>query len=288
MRIIERTSEMQQQADDWRRQGKTIAFVPTMGYLHTGHLTLMQAARQHGDVVVMSIFVNPTQFGPNEDYTRYPRDTERDVRLAAEVGVDVAFIPGVEEIYPRGFQTYVEVTELTVPLCGRSRPVHFRGVATVVAKLFNIVKPHAAVFGEKDYQQLVTIKRMVTDLNMDTLIVGHPIVREADGLAMSSRNSYLDAAQRQTALRLNRSLATAQDLVEGGEKRSEVILERVRGVLENGGGVRLDYVELCHPETLGKVSIVDSSVLLALAVYVGSTRLIDNRVLIPSTLQQQV
>jgi pantoate--beta-alanine ligase len=197
-------------------------------------------------------------------------------------------MPGVEEIYPRGFQTYVEVSELTVPLCGRSRPGHFRGVATVVAKLFNIVKPHAAVFGEKDYQQLVTIKRMVTDLNMDTVIIGHPIVREADGLAMSSRNSYLDAAQRQSALRLNRSLAEAQQLVEGGEKRSETILERVRRVLEEGGGVRLDYVELCHPETLDAVSIVDGPVVLALAAYVGKTRLIDNRVLIPTTLHQQV
>lgn len=281
MRIIERTSEMQHQADDWRRQGRRIAFVPTMGYLHTGHLSLMQAAREYGDVVVISIFVNPTQFGPNEDYTHYPRDTERDLRLARDVGVDAAFLPGVEEIYPRGFQTYVDVSDLTGPLCGRSRPGHFRGVTTVVAKLFNIVKPHAAIFGEKDYQQLMTIKRMVMDLNMDMQVIGHPIVREADGLAMSSRNSYLDAAQRQSALRLNRSLAAAQQLVEGGEQRTEVILERVRGLVEGGGDVRVDYVELRHPETLDTVSIVDGPVLLALAAYVGRTRLIDNRVLAP-------
>lgn len=284
MRIIEHASEMQQQADDWRRQGKRIAFVPTMGYLHAGHLTLMQEARRYGDVVVMSIFVNPAQFGPNEDFTRYPRDIERDVRLAGEVGVDIAFIPGVEEIYPSGFQTFVEVTDVTAPLCGLSRPGHFRGVTTVVAKLFNLVKPHAAIFGEKDYQQLVTIRRMVTDLNMDTVIIGHPIVREDDGLAMSSRNTYLDATQRQTALRLSRSLGIAQRLVEEGEQRSDIILEAVRGQLEAGGGARVDYVELCHPETLERAPNVTGPTLLALAVFVGRTRLIDNRMLIPKAL----
>ncbi len=283
MRIIERTSEMQRQADDWRRQGKRIAFVPTMGYLHAGHLSLMEVARRHGDVVVASIFVNPTQFGPNEDFTQYPRDTERDLRLCREVGVDAVFLPGVEDIYPRGYQTYVDVTGLTAPLCGRSRPGHFRGVATVVVKLFNIVKPHAAVFGEKDYQQLMTIRRMVLDLNLDIEVVGHPIVREDDGLAMSSRNSYLDPGQRRTALRLNRSLAVAQQLVEEGEHRGEIILERVRGVLEGDNGIRVDYAELCHPETLDPVSFVDGPVLLALAAYVGRTRLIDNRVLDPGS-----
>ena len=284
MRIIEHASEMQQQADKWRREGKRIAFVPTMGYLHAGHLTLMQAARQYGDLVIMSIFVNPAQFGPNEDFARYPRDIERDVRLASEVGVEAAFIPRVEEIYPSGFQTYVEVTDVTTPLCGRSRPGHFRGVTTVVAKLFNLVKPHTAVFGQKDYQQLVTINRMVTDLNMDTEIVGHPIVRETDGLAMSSRNSYLDASQRRTALRLSRSLEAAQHLVEEGEQRSDIILERVRETLEAGDGLRVDYAELCHPETLEKAPKVNGPTLLALAAYVGSTRLIDNRLLLPKTL----
>lgn len=282
MRIIERVSEMQQQADLWRREGKRIAFVPTMGFLHTGHLTLMQAARRYGDVVVTSIFVNPMQFGPNEDYSRYPRDMERDLRLATEVGVDAAFLPGVEELYPNGFQTHVEVERVTAPLCGRSRPTHFRGVATVVAKLFHSVKPHAAVFGEKDYQQLVTIRRMAADLNMDIDIVGHPIVREADGLAMSSRNTYLDADQRQTALGLSRSLEEAQRLVDTGERRGGTILEKVRAVIEGGGKARVDYIELCDPETLEGIQRVEGPTVLALAVYVGSTRLIDNRMLLPA------
>jgi pantoate--beta-alanine ligase len=281
MRIIESISEMQQQSNAWRREGRRIAFVPTMGYLHAGHLALMQSARKHGDVVVISIFVNPTQFGPGEDFERYPRSFEKDVSMATEVGVDVVFVPQAREMYPEGYQSYVEVTQVTQPLCGRSRPGHFRGVATVVTKLFNIVKPHAAIFGEKDFQQLMTLSRMVRDLNMDVEIVAHPIVREADGLAMSSRNAYLSDEQRRIALNLSRSIEEAQRLLENGELRCEVILKRVREILEAGGSIRLDYAELRRPDTLEDVSRIDGPTLLALAAYVGQTRLIDNRVLTP-------
>ena len=281
MRIIEKVSEMQQQADAWRREGKRIAFVPTMGYLHQGHLDLLRAARRLGDLTLMSIFVNPSQFGPGEDYQSYPRDLDRDIRLATEVGTDVAFVPLPEEVYPEGYQTHVEVTEVTRNLCGRSRPVFLRGVATVVTKLFHIVKPHAAVFGEKDFQQLVTIRRMVRDLNMDVDIVGHPIVRESDGLAMSSRNVYLNAEQRRIALRLNQSLQRARVLVDAGERRAEALLAMVKDFLTGDDGVRIDYVQLCHPETLEDVSLIDGPTLLALAAWVGPARLIDNCVLRP-------
>jgi pantoate--beta-alanine ligase len=279
MRIIESTSEMQQEADAWRLKGQKIALVPTMGYLHDGHLELMRKGRELGDVLVISIFVNPTQFGPSEDLARYPRDIERDVRLATGIGVDAVFLPSAEEMYPHGYQTYVEVTDVTKPLCGRSRPGHFRGVATVVTKLFNILKPHAAIFGEKDFQQLVTIRRMALDLNMDVQIVSHPIVREPDGLAMSSRNKYLSSEERQTALRLSRSLMAAQGMVESGERSGEVILKRVREILGSGRGLQIDYVQLCRPDTLDEVARIEGPALLAIAAYVGTTRLIDNRVL---------
>jgi pantoate--beta-alanine ligase len=281
MRIIEKVSEMQQQADAWRQEGKRIVFVPTMGYLHQGHLDLLRTARRLGDLTLMSIFVNPSQFGPGEDYQSYPRDLDRDIRLATEVGTDVTFVPLAEEVYPEGYQTHVEVTEVTRNLCGRSRPVFLRGVATVVTKLFHIVKPHAAVFGEKDFQQLVTIRRMVRDLNMDVDIVGHPIVRESDGLAMSSRNVYLNAEQRRIALRLNQSLQRAQVLVDAGERRAEALLARVKDFLTGDDGVRIDYVQLCQPETLEDVSLIDGPTLLALAAWVGPARLIDNCVLRP-------
>lgn len=284
MRVIESIPEMQQQAELWRKEGAKIGFVPTMGYLHEGHLALVRKARELSDLVVVSIFVNPTQFGPGEDFERYPQDMERDVRLLTECGVDVVFAPRAHDIYPQGYLTYVEVKELTQPLCGRSRPVHFQGVTTVVNKLFNIVKPHLAVFGEKDFQQLVVIRRMVVDLNMDIEIVGYPIVREADGIAMSSRNTYLSPEERQTALRLNRSLDEARRLVEEGERRGEVILARVREYLETGGGLRIDYAEFRHPDTLQEVSLLEGSTLLALAAYVGKARLLDNCLLTPPGL----
>ena len=279
MRIIDNVSEMQRLADTWRAQGERLALVPTMGFLHEGHLALLRSARKLATKTVISIFVNPTQFAPNEDFGSYPRDLQRDIGLSAAQGTDVAFVPGTDEMYPEGFQTYVNVTEVTRNLCGGSRPIFFRGVATVVSKLFHAVKPHIAVFGEKDFQQLVTIRRMVKDMNMDITIVGHPIVREEDGLAMSSRNAYLKVEQRPAALRLNRSLREAQKLVDSGERDARTILKAVNNCLTNGGGATVDYAKLCNPETIEEVERIDGPTLLALAVWVGKTRLIDNCVL---------
>ena len=279
MRIIEHVAEMQRQADTWRAEGQRITLVPTMGFLHEGHLRLLRAAGAHGTKSVISIFVNPAQFAPNEDFDSYPRDLHRDIGLATAEGTDLAFVPMIDEMYPEGFQTYVNVTEVTRSLCGRSRPVFFRGVATVVSKLFHAVKPHAAVFGEKDYQQLVTIRRMVKDLNLDITIIGHPIVREEDGLAMSSRNAYLGVEERPAALLLNRSLRQAQKLVDAGERNAEVILKAVNDYITIGGGAMIDYATLCNPETIEDVERIDGPTLLALAVWVGKTRLIDNCVL---------
>lgn len=281
MRVIESVSEMQQQADSWRRQDLTIGLVPTMGYLHRGHSALVQKAMELADRVVVSIFVNPTQFGPNEDFERYPQDLPRDLRLLDELGVGTVFKPAAAEIYPQGYQTYVEVQQLTQPLCGRSRPIHFRGVATVVNKLFNIIKPHLAVFGEKDFQQLLTIRRMVADLNMDVEIIGHPIVREPDGLAMSSRNAYLNAAQRQTALRLVQSLEQARRLVAAGERQAQTILTKVKAHLLEGEGITIDYAELCDLDTLRPVTSLERPGLLAMAAYLGPARLLDNCILTP-------
>ena len=279
MRIVESIAEMQRLADTWRAQGERLALVPTMGFLHEGHLALVRTARKLATKTVISIFVNPAQFAPNEDFDSYPRDLQRDLDLSAEEGTDVAFTPRTDEMYPEGFQTYVDVTGVTRNLCGLSRPVFFRGVATVVSKLFHAVKPHIAVFGEKDFQQLVTLRRMVKDMNMDITIVGHPIVREEDGLAMSSRNAYLGAEERPVALRLNRSLKEAQKLVDSGQRDAETILKAVNACLTNGGGATVDYARLCNPETVEDVERIGGPALLALAVWVGKTRLIDNCVL---------
>ncbi|SPJ14243.1 Pantothenate synthetase [Syntrophobacter sp. SbD2] len=279
MRIVENVAEMQRLADTWRAQGERIAFVPTMGFLHEGHLDLMRTARKLGTKTVISIFVNPTQFAPTEDFASYPRDLQRDVDLSTSVGTDLAFVPRTDEMYPEGFQTYVNVTRVTENLCGKSRPVFFQGVSTVVSKLFHAVKPHIAVFGQKDFQQLVTIRRMVKDMNMDIDIVGHPIVREQDGLAMSSRNTYLKPGERPAALRLNRSLQEAQELVYSGERNAGVILKAVNTCLATGGGAVVDYARLCNPDTIEDVDVINGPTLLALAVWVGKTRLIDNRVL---------
>lgn len=279
MRVVEKVAEMQRLADTWRGQGERIAFVPTMGFLHKGHLDLMRMARQLGKKVVISIFVNPAQFAPHEDFDSYPRDLERDLKLAGEVGVDIAFVPRREEMYPEGFQTYVNVMGVTKNLCGQSRPIFFQGVATVVSKLFHAVKPHFAVFGEKDFQQLVTIRRMVRDMNMDVTVVGHPIVREDDGLAMSSRNAYLQMEERPIALRLNRSLKKAQTLLDSGERNADAVIKAVSDYISSGAGARIDYVKLCNPETIEDIERIDGPALLALAVWVGKTRLIDNTVL---------
>jgi len=276
MKIVEDIKEMQGLAESLRKQGKKIAFVPTMGYLHEGHLSLMRYGREIGDVLVTSIYVNPAQFAPGEDFEEYPRDFERDVRLSEEVGVDIIFTTTDEQMYPERYQTYVEVKEVTKNLCGRSRPVFFRGVATVVTKLFNIVKPHVAIFGEKDYQQLITIQRMVSDLNYDIEITGRPIVREPDGLAMSSRNAYLSVDERKSALSLSRSLKIAQEMVQAGETSSSKIIERVCHEITSEPYTKIDYVQICHPQTLVDVDDISGGGVLALAVWVGKTRLIDN------------
>ncbi|MEJ5364041.1 MAG: pantoate--beta-alanine ligase [Desulfosoma sp.] len=281
MRVIDTVAEMQQQANQWRREGLVIGFVPTMGYLHEGHLELMRCAKGKSDRVVVSIFVNPTQFAPGEDFERYPRDLDRDMGLMGSVGVDAVFAPAVADMYPEGYQTYVEVCEVTRPLCGAKRPGHFRGVTTVVAKLFHIVKPHVAVFGEKDYQQLLTIRRMVRDLAMDVDIVGHPIVREPDGLAMSSRNVYLSEEERREALLLSQALSEASRLVDAGERTAAALVSAAQRVLERGSRVRIEYAELRDAETLQEMDTLDRPGVLALAAYVGKARLIDNAVLRP-------
>jgi pantoate--beta-alanine ligase len=279
MQVIEKPKQMQSLSEALRREGKKIAFVPTMGYFHEGHLTLMREAKRLGDVLVVSIFVNPLQFGPSEDYDRYPRDLERDLKMAEEVGVDIVFHPQVEDIYPPNFQTYVEVSELQKYLCGRFRPNHFRGVATVVLKLFNIVKPHVAVFGLKDYQQYLIIKRMVEDLNLDVEVVGIPTVREEDNLAASSRNVYLNMEERKAARALYKALMEAKRLFEDGERNASKLLEASRKVIEREPLVNLQYLELCDPETLEPLSGNIERALLAIAAWVGKTRLIDNIIL---------
>jgi len=279
MQIIEPISDMRQWSERQRRGRQRIVLVPTMGFLHEGHLCLVREARLRGDVVVASIFVNPAQFGPGEDFATYPRDFERDRRMLEAENIDVLFHPSVAQIYPAGAQTFVDVEKLSLPLCGSVRPGHFRGVATVVAKLFNIVQPHLAIFGEKDYQQLQVIHRMVRDLSMDVEIVGHPIVREADGLAMSSRNAYLTLAERQAALCLSRALCKAERLVRRGEMTAAKLVDRVRVEINNEPLAAIEYVKLCHAETLDEVDDVGEPALLALAVRIGKARLIDNRVL---------
>jgi pantoate--beta-alanine ligase len=278
MRIISSIREMQEFSESVRNAGQKISFVPTMGYFHEGHLSLMREGRKRGDCLAISIYVNPTQFGPSEDFEKYPRDFERDSSLADGVGVDVIFYPEDKEMYPELYQTYVNVENVTENLCGLSRPGHFRGVTTVCAKLFNIVKPHYAVFGRKDFQQLIAIKRMVLDLNMDLEIIGMPIVREADGLAMSSRNVYLRTEEREAALSLSRSLKMAKEMYDGGEKDVSAILERVRKYLEGHTYTAIDYARICDTTTLKDIPRIEGESVLALAVRINKTRLIDNYV----------
>jgi pantoate--beta-alanine ligase len=255
----------------------TWGFVPTMGYLHEGHLSLVRRARAENDRVAVSIFVNPTQFGPHEDYARYPRDLERDLRLLEPLGVDLVFIPSVEEMYPPGFQTWVIVEEVSRPLEGASRPGHFRGVATVVAKLFNILQPDRAYFGQKDAQQTVVIRRMVQNIPVEIVIC--PTVREPDGLAMSSRNTYLNPEERRAATVLFRALQAAKVRYEAGERDAERLREAMREVIRAEPLARIDYVSVAHPETLQELERVEGPALLSLAVYIGTTRLIDNLML---------
>jgi len=278
VKIVREIGKMREITSQARLEGKRVALVPTMGYLHAGHLELLRRGRESGDLLVMTIFVNPTQFAPSEDFAAYPRDIKGDMVKAEEAGVDVLFQPEGEALYPDGFQTFVEVRSLQRHLCGLSRPGHFAGVATVVLKLFNIVRPHVAVFGEKDYQQLAMIRRMVADLNLDIEVVGHPIVREADGLAMSSRNSYLTPKERGAALSLHRALRRGRELFDEGESDAVVVIEAMRERLSREPDVAVEYVEACDSVTLEKLDEIRSGALLAVAARVGKTRLIDNAV----------
>jgi len=283
MKIITSVSEMQQWSAAVRAAGETISFVPTMGFLHRGHLSLLKEGRRRGNKLVLSIFVNPTQFGQGEDFEDYPRDLEQDSKLAQQVGVDVIFAPEAKQMYPAGYATYVDVEGITATLCGASRPGHFRGVCTVVTKLFNIVQPHNAIFGNKDFQQLAVIRRMTLDLNLPVEIIGMPIFREADGLAMSSRNVYLSADQRRQALVLSQSIQRAREMAAAGETKCAVIIEHLKAAIEHHPDTRIDYVQICHQLSLEDQTEVDADSVLLLAVFVGKTRLIDNGFLLASS-----
>jgi pantoate--beta-alanine ligase len=279
MQIVDSIQAMQELAAARRAEGKIIALVPTMGYLHEGHASLMREGRSRSDLLVASIFVNPTQFGAGEDFDSYPRNLERDVAIADEEGVDLIFAPRASDIYPAGYQTWVDVDRLTLPMCGASRPGHFRGVTTVVCKLLNIVMPHLALFGKKDYQQLAAIRRMVADLNMVVEIVGMPIVRESDGLAMSSRNAYLNSTERVSALCLSRALGEVRNLYLRGITDLGILRNSVDKTLATEPSVLVEYVEFRNGETLDEVATAEGRTLLALAVKIGKTRLIDNCIL---------
>jgi pantoate--beta-alanine ligase len=279
MEVIEQTDLMQHKAEELRLAGKVLGFVPTMGFFHEGHLELMRVAKKHCDVAIISIFVNPMQFGAEEDLAAYPRDLEGDLAKAREAGVDIAFVPAVDQMYSEGFESRVSVEKVTNHLCGLSQPTHFDGVCTVVAKLFNITKPHLAVFGQKDYQQLTVISRMVKDLDMDLQILGVPTYREPDGLAMSSRNRYLNKEERKSALCLKKSVDLAREMAGKGEIRSAFIKKAMEDLIRSHPYTQIDYINLCDPVTLDDVDTLEGETLLALAVRVGKTRLIDNCVL---------
>lgn len=281
MEILRTNAEMSRWRDECYRKGQTVGFVPTMGYLHRGHLALVEEALRRADQVVVSIFVNPTQFSPGEDLDQYPRDFERDLDLCRELGTHAIFAPEVEEMYPDGFQTRVLVDRLTQNLCGLHRPGHFDGVALVVTKLFCAIRPHLAVMGEKDFQQLVVVKRLSKDLNLGVEIIPHPTVREADGLAMSSRNTYLSKEERQSALSLYRSLLAAREMVKEGERRVEVLLDKIKAMIEAGPHCKIQYVQVVDEDTMTNIAEVTPKAVMAMAVFVGKARLIDNMRLWP-------
>ncbi|MDH7568114.1 MAG: pantoate--beta-alanine ligase [Armatimonadota bacterium] len=276
MKIARRVDEVRAEVAAARQQGRRVGFVPTMGYFHAGHLELMRRARAENDLVVVSLFVNPTQFGPNEDFQRYPRDFERDAAMARQVGVDLLFAPPVEEMYPGPQLTWVDVEQLTERLEGASRPSHFRGVATVVAKLFLIVLPDRAYFGQKDFQQLQVVRRMVRDLNFPVAVVPVPTVREPDGLAMSSRNTYLSAEERRAATVLHRALRMGEERIAAGERDAAALGTAMRALIAQEPLVRLDYLSIADPETLEEQERVRLPVVICVAAFVGNTRLIDN------------
>lgn len=275
MKIVSTIQEVRDQVNQWKKEGKSVGFVPTMGYLHEGHMSLIDAASEN-DKVVVSIFVNPMQFGPNEDLASYPRDLNHDAKMCQEHGVDLIFHPTPEEMYGDSFYSYVDMNVLTDELCGLSRPVHFRGVCTVVTKLFNIVRPDKAYFGQKDAQQLAIIKRMVKDLNMPLEIVGCPIIREEDGLAKSSRNTYLSDEERKAALVLSRSIALGKKMVEEGEQDSKKVVDAMIAEINKEPLAKIDYVKMVSLETMQQVETIEGGILTAIAVYIGKTRLIDN------------
>ena len=274
--IATKVKEVREQVKAWKKAGLTVGFVPTMGYLHEGHQSLIKRAVEENDKVVVSIFVNPMQFGPTEDLDSYPRDLEKDSALCEATGANLIFHPEPEEMYTDGFCSYVDMSVLTEELCGLSRPVHFRGVCTVVSKLFHIVTPDRAYFGQKDAQQLAIIKRMVLDLNMDIEIVGCPIVREADGLAKSSRNTYLSPEERKAALILSQTIQLAEQLLQSGEKDAATIISQMTKKIESEPLARIDYIKIVDAMTMQQIPTIDRPILCAMAVYIGKTRLIDN------------
>ncbi len=277
MKTVTTSARLRKAVKAARREGKTIGFVPTMGFLHAGHMSLVERARRENDLVVVSIFVNPTQFGPNEDYHAYPRDEKRDLAMLEQAGVDIAFLPAADEMYPKGFSTYVlQEGTLTGTLCGRSRPGHFRGVTTIVAKLFNLVRPDQAYFGQKDAQQVAVIRQMVKDLNFDVRIVDCPIVREPDGLALSSRNTYLDPDQRRDARVISQALFEARAAIESGQRDAAAVRELVRSRIASVPSVMIDYVEVVDADDLTPLQRLRGRVMIAVAVKIGRPRLIDN------------
>lgn len=276
MIIAKTKAEVRKQVAEWKKEGLSVGLVPTMGYLHEGHLSLIKNSVANNDKTVVSIFVNPIQFSPNEDLASYPRDLERDSKLCSDAGVDIIFNPEPEEMYGDGFCTFVDMSVLTEELCGLSRPIHFRGVCTVVNKLFNIVRPDNAYFGQKDAQQLAIVKQMVKDLDMNINIVGCPIIREADGLAKSSRNTYLSADERKAALVLGRSIKLGLSMAKEGETDCGKIISAMTELIESEPLAKIDYVKIVDAKTMQQTEKIDRAVLCAIAVYIGKTRLIDN------------
>ncbi len=279
MRIVKKIKEMKNISENYIKHGKTIGFVPTMGYLHEGHISLIRKAREENDILVISIFVNPIQFGPMEDLSSYPRDTNRDLKISEENKVDYVFSPSVEEMYPDPYHTYVEVERLTEHLCGSKRPGHFRGVATVVLKLFNIVKPTKAYFGQKDAQQFRVLQSMVKDLNLDVEMIELPIVRESDGLAMSSRNIYLTSEERKEAVCLYKALQLASELIKKGERNPRNVIAKMEELIARYPHARIDYIEIVDEQELQPIEKLQGRFIVALAVYIGKARLIDNVIL---------
>jgi pantoate--beta-alanine ligase len=279
MRIIKTVKEIQEAAESLRKEGKKIGLVPTMGYLHEGHLSLVKMARGLTDVVVVSIFVNPAQFGPKEDFSKYPRDLQRDVKLLEKEHTDIVFFPEDKDMYPEGYSTNIQVKGLEDYLCGKTRAGHFVGVATVVAKLLNIVKPNLAVFGQKDYQQMRVIQKMVKDLNMDIEIIPHPTLREKDGLAMSSRNTYLSPTEREKALLIYRAIKKVEEIFKEGQREAPALKEEAKRVLSSKNGIDIEYISICNTDTLEEVDQIKDKALLAIACRIGRTRLIDNTIL---------